>query len=151
MLDLLTTVLTGGATGIIGSLLGKAFSFLDFWVEEKKADGEHARTLELLDLQNKIGAEESERELAIAEATTAGNLRMASYDHDSSMGARSTWVVDILSLVRPVLTVMLIVLVALIYFNTADAGDRATIVASVIFLCSSAVTWWFGDRTMRKK
>ena len=76
MLDLLATVLTGGATGIIGSVLGKAFSFLDYWVEEKKADGEHARTLELLNLQNKIGAEENERELAIAEATTAGNLRI---------------------------------------------------------------------------
>jgi hypothetical protein len=151
MLDLLATVLTGGATGIIGSVLGKAFSFLDYWVEEKKADGEHARTLELLNLQNKIGAEENERELAIAEATTAGNLRMASYEHDASMGAGSAWVVDILRLIRPILTVMLIVLVAMIFFHNDDAGDKATIVASVIYLCSSAVTWWFGDRTLRKK
>jgi hypothetical protein len=150
MLDLLATVLTGGATGIIGSVLGKAFSFLDYWVEEKKADGEHARTLELLNLQNKIGAEENERELAMAEAAAAVNLRTSSYGHDSSLGTGSAWVVDILRLVRPVLTVMLIILVAVIYFDS-PAGEQATIIASVIYLCSSAVTWWFGDRTLRKR
>jgi hypothetical protein len=75
---------------------------------------------------------------------------MASYGHDNSMGARSLWVVDILSLVRPILTFGLVLLVAVLYFY-ADAGGKASIEASVIFLCASAVTWWFGDRTLRKK
>ena len=67
MFELLGTVLTGGATGIIGSVIGKAFSFLDSWQEEKKAGADHQRTLEMLEMQNKMGAEESERELAVAE------------------------------------------------------------------------------------
>jgi hypothetical protein len=150
LLELLGTVLSGGATGLLGSIFGKLFSFVDYFVEEKKTSNDHARTLELLELQNRIGAEESERELAIAESVAASDLRMASYGHDSSMGTRSLWVVDLLSLVRPILTFGLVLLVAVLYFQ-ADAGGKATIEASVIFLCSSAVTWWFGDRALRKK
>jgi len=149
MLESLLTVLTGGATGIIGSVLGRAFSFLDFWVEEKKADKEHARTLDLLELQNRIGAEESERELVISEANAASGIRQASYAHDSSLGRSSVWVVDVLRLVRPILTITLIVLVGLIYFNepiTRDAIETAS-----LYMMSSAVLWWFGDRALRKK
>jgi membrane associated rhomboid family serine protease len=65
-------------------------------------------------------------------------------------GTGSLWVIDLLRLVRPVLTFSLIVLVGMLYFS-ADMGGRATIEASVIYMCSSAVLWWFGDRAMRKK
>jgi len=150
MLDLLGTVLTGGATGIIGSVLGKAFSFLDYWIDEKKADSEHERTLALLELQNKIGAEETEREMAVADAKYAADQRVAAYHHDASVGVSSTWVVDILRLVRPALTLLLILMVGYLYTQSVEAG-RATIEASVIYMCSSAVLWWFGDRAMRKK
>ena len=150
MFELLGTVLTGGVTGVVGSIIGKAFSFLDAWQEEKKATNEHGRTLELLELQNKIGAEESERELAIAQSKIDADSRMASYSHDSMAGTGSLWVVDLLRLVRPVLTFSLILLTGMLYFSS-DTGGRATIEASVIFMCSSAVLWWFGDRALRKK
>ena len=151
MLDLLGTVLTGGATGIIGSIIGKAFSFVDMWVEEKKADKEHERTIALLELQNKLGAEESERELALAESNAAADVRMASYGHDSSVGVSSTWVVDLLRLVRPVLTFTALVLVAVVYFELADMDLKETIIHSLIYMASSSFLWWFGDRTLRKK
>jgi hypothetical protein len=150
MLELIGTVLTGGLTGVVGSVLGKAFGFLDYWVEEKKADKDHARTLEMLELQSKLGAEESERELAIAEATAASSMRLASYGHDAGIGVSSTWVVDLLRLVRPLLTFVLIVLVGMLYFS-ADAGGKATIEASVLFMASSATLWWFGDRANQRK
>ena len=150
MFDLISTVLTGGATGIIGSVLGKAFSFIDAWQEEKKADSEHGRTIELLELQNKLGAEESEREMEITQAKIDADSRVASYSHDSMGGASSVWVTDCLRLVRPVLTFSLIVLVGILYFKAIPAG-RATIEASVIYMASSSVLWWFGDRAMRSK
>lgn len=149
MLDLLATVLTGGATGIVGSVLGKLFGFLDFWVEEKKANSDHARTLEMLQLQAQLAGEESERELAIAEATAASNIRMASMDHDQGAGKGSRWVINTLRLVRPVLTGSLILLVGIIYFH--DPVGRDVIEASVLYMMSSAVLWWFGDRAMRSK
>ena len=150
MFELLGTVLTGGATGIVGSVIGKMFGFVDYWVEEKKADKEHGRTIEMLKLQNEIGAEENEREMAMAEANADANMRMASYSHDSMGSPSSMWVVNVLRLVRPTLTLGLIILVGILYFS-ADIGGKATIEASVIYMCSSAVLWWFGDRAMRSK
>jgi hypothetical protein len=150
MFELLGTVLTGGVTGIIGSVIGKAFSFLDSWQEEKKATNEHGRTLELLELQNKLGAEESEREMAITQSKIDADSRVASYGHDSMAGTSSIWVADLLRLVRPILTFALIILVGILYFKAIPDG-RATIEASVIYMCSSSVLWWFGDRAMRKK
>ena len=41
MFELIGTALTGGLTGVVGSVIGKAFSFLDAWQEEKKATNEH--------------------------------------------------------------------------------------------------------------
>ena len=150
MFDLLLNSLTGGLTGIIGSLIGKAFSFLDAWQEEKKADSEHGRTIELLELQNKIGAEETEREMAVTDAKYAADQRVAAYHHDASVGISSTWVVDCLRLVRPALTLLLILMVGYLYTQSVEAG-RATIEASVIYMSSSSVLWWFGDRALRKK
>jgi len=150
MFELLGTVLTGGVTGIIGSVIGKAFSFLDAWQEEKKATNEHGRTIALLELQNKLGAEESEREMAITQAKIDADSRVASYSHDAVGGTSSVWVIDLLRLVRPVLTFSLIFLVGILYFKAAPGG-RATIEASVIYMASSATLWWFGDRAMRKK
>jgi hypothetical protein len=150
MFDLIGTVLTGGATGVIGSVIGKLFGFVDYYVEEKKADKDHGRTIEMLRLQNEIGAEENEREMAVAEANADANMRMASYSHDSMAGTGSVWVANLLRLVRPTLTLGLIVLVGILYFS-AEVNGRATIEASVIYMTSSAVLWWFGDRAMRSK
>ena len=75
MFELIGTVLTGGATGVIGSVIGKLFGFVDYYVEEKKADKDHIRTIEMLRLQNEIGAEENEREMAVAEANADANMR----------------------------------------------------------------------------
>lgn len=138
MLDLLGTVLTGGATGIVGSVIGKLFSFADYWVEEKKADNEHQRTLQMIEMQGQMKADEAENE-----------MRRASYEHDSGTGIAATWVVNILRLVRPVLTFTLIVLVGVLYFKAVPAG-RVTIEAGVLYMASSAILWWFGDRALRK-
>ena len=63
MFDILATVLTGGATGILGTVLGKAFSFVDSWQKEKAADKEHARSIELYRLQAELKLEEREQEM----------------------------------------------------------------------------------------
>ena len=150
MIDLLMTVFTGGATGLIGSIIGKAFSFMDFWVDEKKANNEHDRTIQLLELQNKLGAQENERELEIVKTKAAGDARTASYNHDISLGLCSVWVTDVLRLVRPILTFALIGITLVLYLK-ANPGGRDAIEISVIYLTSSATLWWFGDRAMRKK
>jgi len=88
--------------------------------------------------------------MQIAQAKIDADSRVASYSHDSMAGTGSLWCSNLLRLVRPVLTFSLIILVGILYFKAVPEG-RATIEASVIYLCSSSCLWWFGDRTMRKK
>lgn len=148
-LGLIGSVLTGGATGLIGSILSKGIGLFEAHQkrQDRKLDFEHE--LKLLDKQAELRTAETENELAIANAETASSLRVASYSHDSSMGRPHRWVVDVLRLVRPVLTLFLLILVGGIYFSTNDFAMKAGIIESVLFMASSAVTWWFGDRSLK--
>jgi len=151
MLDIIGTVLTGGATGIIGTVIGKAFSFVDSWQKEKAADKEHTRAIELYKLQAELKLEEREQEMENQMQVAEIGLRSASYGHDQSMGKSSRWAVNTLRMVRPALTGGLIILVGIIYFRTEDLGQQEVIIQSVIYMASSSTLWWFGDRALRGK
>ena len=151
IIDIIGTVLTGGATGIIGSIIGKAFSFIDAWQEEKKEQRGHERTLQMLEVQQKDRSADLENERAIVEEEQAGKIKAASYTHDSSAGISYPWVAAVLRLVRPVLTLLLIVIVWVIYIRTDNAAQQEEIVLSVIYLTSTATLWWFGSRDTKRK
>tara|TARA_R110000751_G_C13701671_1_gene473423 strand:- start:208 stop:666 length:459 start_codon:yes stop_codon:yes gene_type:complete len=151
MWDVIGTVLTGGATGIIGTVIGKAFSFVDSWQKEKAADKEHTRSIELYKLQSELKLEEREKELEGQMQVAEIGLRAASYAHDQSAGVASPWAVNVLRMVRPVITGGLILLVGIIYFRTDDLLQQNVIIQSVIYMASSATLWWFGDRALRSK
>ena len=148
-LGLIGSVLTGGATGLVGSLLSKGIGLFEAHQRRKDRELDFAHELKLLDKQAELRTAETENELAIANAETAASLREASYAHDTSMGKPHRWVVDVLRMVRPVLTGFLLCLVAGIYFTTDDFAMKAGVIESVLFMASSAVTWWFGDRSLK--
>ncbi len=150
MFDMILSVLTGGATGILGSLLSTGISFLNSYAEERKEAARHLRTIEMHRLNAELKAQDDERALESIRVQTAGELKVASYAHEQSIGKTSRWVANTLRMVRPVLTGGLIVLIALIYFTIADFGMQAEIVSSVLYMASTAVLWWFGDAVRRK-
>jgi hypothetical protein len=143
--------MTGGATGILGSVLGKLFNFADVYIEEKKAKGEHERTMEMHRLQSELRADELENERAIVEEQSAGAARVAAYSMMTGVEVPYPWVAAILRLIRPVLTIMLVAIVWYIYASSDDIAQQETIIQSVIFMASTAVLFWFGDRAMRPK
>jgi len=151
MMDMIFSVLTGGATGILGSVLGKVFNFADVFIEEKKAKGEHERTIEMHRLQSELRADELESELAIVQEQSAGAAQVASYAMMTGVEVPYPWVAAILRLMRPLLTVMLVGIVWYIYASSDDLAQQETIIQSVIYMSSTAVLWWFGDRAMRPK
>lgn len=151
MWDVIGSVMTGGATGILGSVLGKLFNFADVYIEEKKAKGEHERTMEMHRLQSELRADELENERAIVEEQSAGAARVASYSMMAGVEVPYPWVAAILRLIRPVLTIMLVAIVWYIYASSDDIAQQETIIQSVIFMASTAVLFWFGDRAMRPK
>lgn len=151
MWDVIGSVMTGGATGILGSVIGKAFNFVDMFIEEKKAAGEHTRTMEMHRLQSELRAEELENERAIVEEESAGAARAASYGLMTNVEVPYPWVAAILRLMRPMLTLLLVVIVWYIYATSNDIAQQETMLQSVIYMASTAVLWWFGDRSLRPK
>lgn len=151
MWDIIGTVLTGGATGIIGSIFGKVLGFVEAWQQEKEDQREHERTLQMLEAQHKWRSADLENERLIVEEEQAGKVKSASFRHDISAGISYPWVAAILRLIRPVLTIGLIAILWLIWKNTTDVAQREEIVLSVIYMSSTAVLWWFGDRAMRRR
>ena len=151
MWDVIGSVMTGGATGILGSVLGKLFNFADVYIEEKKAKGEHERTMEMHRLQSELRADELEHERAIVEEQSAGAARLAAYSMMTGVEVPYPWVAAILRLIRPVLTIMLVAIVWYIYASSDDIAQQETIIQIVIFMASTAVLFWFGDSAMRPK
>ena len=151
MFDLIATVVSGGATGIIGSVVGGAFKWLDRRDAAREADAVRAHELSLQRLAIETRAAETESERAIVEAETAGAALAASYRHDRAAPPATPWVADVKAMVRPALTFALILLTAAIYFALDDGASgaaelRAYVVNTVVYTTSAAVLWWFGDR-----
>lgn len=154
VLDLLATVLSGGATGILGSVVTGAFGFLRSRGERAEREAERAHELALHRLSMESGARETEAELEIAREESRGAALVASYQHDAG-GGESRWVRNVLRLVRPALTLVLIALTGWLYHTlsgaiAADAWEiRTYIVHTVIYTCSASTLWWFADRGLR--
>ena len=148
MLDAILSVATGGASGLIGTIISKGFSIFDNMQAEKKDQRDHLRTIEMHRLNAELQSIEHENERAIAEVQAAAEMRAASYAHDASAGRPSKWCTNTLRLVRPVLTLSLIGLTGMIYFSSSETG-RIEIEMSVTFLLGASVAWWFGDRSMQ--
>jgi len=148
---MIASALTGGGFGLIGSLASKAIGLFEAGQKRKDKALEYEQELKLLDRQAALTTAETENELALVNAETSASLREASYSHDNSVGKPHRWVVDVLRLVRPVLTGFLLILVGGIYVTADDFAMKAGVIDSVLFMTSSAVTWWFGDRSLQSK
>jgi len=150
VLELIGPALFGAGTGGIGLIFGGISKAFSWWAEKEEKAADHQRVMELTKLNAGIRDKEFENEREIEQDRTASDLRNASYAHDSNTGKASLWVVNILRLVRPALTLGLIVLLGIIYFFAADVS-KMEIEAAVIYMAVSSVTWWFGDRMTQGK
>ncbi len=158
MFDALLSILTGGATG----LLGTGLSFVADYFQTRQR---HAQEMDLrrLDLQiaqteaasaEKVAAIEAEAERDQAEWSALE----ASYKEAAKRWSRgdSRWIVfvDVVrGLTRPWLTNFFVFLTGAIYFTLAagDASLRGRIVETVLYLATTCVLWWFGSRQIAKR
>ena len=154
--ELLATVLSGGATGIIGSVFGGIFKWLDRREEAKESAAKRTHELALQDLQIKAHSAETEQELLIIQSESDQKRVLASYDLGKGVST-SLWAGNVKSMVRPTLTFTLILLTACIYFTLeVDAvvdgfALKAYIINTIVYTTSAAVLWWFGDRAREMK
>ena len=155
MFEAIGSVLTGGLTGIVGTV---ATGALSIWrAKQQHAHDMDARRLEIQEMR--LEAERADRQMAhetaLAETEAAGLALQASY---AEAGARYSegdsqllHLADFIrALVRPVLLLLLMGLSAAIFFTSDDAGIREQITATVLYLTTAAGTWYFGGRQLSK-
>lgn len=137
----------GGAFGIFGTALGRVATYFErkqtFAQEEKRWGHE----LQLHELQMRANKQETEMELAIAAQKGSWDGLRASLDADANIGVSAQWVINILRLVRPSLTLLLWLITAWIFARTQDAD----IANAAVFAATAATLWWFGDRAPKPK
>ena len=150
MIETLTSALLGGGTGLLGTIIGKVFGWLEAKEKRENLKLEHAQEVRLLELQMQGRAQESESELALAQVNASAAMKTASYQHDQAAGESYKWVAATLRMVRPTLTVMLIIITGSIVFVLPDVGAVTDVTNQVVYLTTMAVAWWFGDRAPRR-
>ena len=151
MFDIIASVLTGGATGILGSLVGTVGRFLEKKQKLKEMTLQFDQEFKLQELQITSRKEELESEKAIAEMEALAEMKSASYAHDASYGPTTVFISSMLRFVRPILTFLLLSFTGYIFWQVRE---NPTIVHELsnqmMFLTTTAVAWWFGDRSLRK-
>ena len=161
------TIASGGLLGIAGSVIGGALKWLNKREERKQRKEDQTHELNLIEKQMQVKAAETEAEAKLKAVEGSWKGLSQSMRHDTSVGdipwqwLRSV-VNTIRSLFRPALTIGLFFMV-LKFWNDLSGGGAVLginalltdiervelmkyIVYSVVFMATTAGTWWFGDR-----
>lgn len=161
------SVASGGVLGLVGSLAGKVGQFFQAKQERKSKQMDYDHELKLLEMQQSQASREDLHEVEMLETQGSYSGLEASINAEASIQQVSTWVNNLRSLTRPVLTFslvgivtwMFIVLMGAVQTGTDNAlvgllGQTAVIeiltyiIYSVVFSASTAIVWWFGDRAL---
>ena len=143
--DLTLDAAAGGLFGLVGTALGRVAGFFERRQQHQQEQAQWSHELALHELTMRARAQESEQELALAAQAGSWAGLEASILADASVGEASRWVVNVLRLVRPVLTLLLWLLTGWIFAVTQDG----TVVEACVFAATAATLWWFGDRAPR--
>lgn len=132
----------GGAFGLIGTALGRIAGFFERKQSFAQEQARWGHELRLHELQMQARSQETEMELALAAQSGSWRGLEASIKADAAIGKTSQWVINILRLVRPVLTLILWLITAGIFLVTQEGA----IIEAAVFAATAATLWWFGDR-----
>ncbi|CCO22213.1 hypothetical protein [Maridesulfovibrio hydrothermalis] len=174
--DAILSIVTGGATGLLGSLFTGIFGYF-----EEKRKNAHEIEMRRLDMEEMDKEWQYRQRAADREAETrlqesADDLMQASYANDTATysaghdlpkwGVIPLLLVDMIrGLIRPALTVILIWMIystrreVMEVLNaagiTAITPDSALkiyneVVSSILYCGTTALLWWFGSRQIRK-
>ena len=174
MFEAITSILSGGLTGILGSAISRYSEFktrkLELEVELKRGE----QDLKQIELESARDVQIAEREAASAALSAEHAALSASQEADRASylpSAKTGWtrffmgLVDVVrGLMRPSITLYLISLTSWIAYTlyalvqryqheafsaTQAFGLWSEVINMVLYLTSAAVLWWFGSRPSR--
>ena len=132
----------GGVFGIVGTALGRVAGYFERKQNFKHEVQRWSHEYKLHELQMAANQQEAELELAITAQEGSWKGLEASIKADAAIGKASKWVINLLRLVRPVLTILLWLITGWIFAVTQEGS----IVEAAVFAATAATLWWFGDR-----
>ncbi len=160
-MGIIATILSGPLLGLLGSAFSSVMGYFEREQRMKADKAKHDHETRLLEMNIRARGQEMENEAWIAQMGATADMLAGSYEHDASYGPVSGNISAALRFVRPLLTLILVVLTGIIYFSVADGavieidGDTMTVrervVISVLLMTEAAITWWFADRRISRK
>ena len=158
MLESVLAILTGGATGLLGTILSGATAYF-----ERRQRNRHEIELRRVDLaiaRSEAAGVERVAAIEAESAETQAELGALAESHRAAAVRWSTgesgWLVfvDVVrGLMRPVLTLVSLAAAITIYWSLpfAPTGDEVAsrVVDTVLYIATTTVLWWFGTRPKR--
>lgn len=153
LVDLIGGTATGGALGLVGSVISKGATYL---VDKQKAkddreaklvDYAHEKDMALIQQDNTQQA--SEQQFALNKMQSEFEVMKTSIQDQTQLSGRTSQIVtDILALVRPGLTLLLILATMLVAFAINNGATEILMNPFYQFssMAAMAVAWWFGDK-----
>ncbi len=147
---MIETLLSVGSGGLLGGVLSLGKLYHAY--RDKKLRFQHEldlarETRANLQLEIEMSRLQGEQELVL-ESTKAENANyLAAIQAEASIANTSTWVADLRGSTRPILTYGLVLITAAI----AATDPTNEWIGELVFLASTAVTFWFGDRPRSTK
>ena len=132
----------GGLFGIIGTALGRFAGYFERRQQHTQERARWGHEYKLHELNMAAKHQETELELVLTAQQGSWAGLAASIKADAALGKSSQWVVDILRLVRPLITLSLWCITVIIFLQTEDSA----IIEAAVFAATAATLWWFGDR-----
>jgi len=181
ILGLVGSIFSGGVTGLIGIVVQRFADYknkqLDMEIADKRAVQElRLREEDRLTIaaeyagKDKVAQTEAAGAEAVADAEAlAASFKMepSTFIGDNKLSARQRWVFVVLDavrgIIRPGLTIYLCALTTYVWMQVADkmsAMDLQSeaalevwklVVATILYLTTTCVLWWFGTRNKGKQ
>ena len=156
LLGMGASVASGGIFGAIGAMIGQWSQYKQKQQDNLFKEKEWMHEKDLIVLQQKGQALETELQLDISHSEGSWRGLEASINADAALAKESyKWVNAIKSLFRPFLTTALWFLAGFVFIETVGLEELTDIqeymIYTVFFTASSATAWWFGDRTNTPK
>lgn len=145
---ILGNALTGGLFGLIGNIAAKLFAYLNAKQQFAERQAQWAYGMELAKLRQPLA---QAPQAPHADAAAASWLALDETLKADTTAPSYAWVNAVRSLVRPALTLGLVIVLAFAFFAMAPGdAERGYVADSLVFAAVTAVVWWFGDRAPRR-
>lgn len=145
IVESLVTAVLGGGTGLLGSVVGRVAGYFEEKQKLKRLEVELAHEIRLQEMTLADKKEERESHLSAVYAEQDTLALRGSYEHDVS------YTDSYLRWVRPVLTLILLLLTTGVYFTVEGEDVEKQVATQIVYFTCVAVSWWFADRSGRVK